>query len=865
MIQIPQAGFPQNGFPLDDQAEAAVTAEADPQTARLPANDGDVLARFNGMPGMHASVQRFAYGSPNGPGGGATGSTAGSSGGKATTAADPDAKRMEAARKQAQAWMNEGNKLLKQGRYNEAIEAYDAGFRTYPSEKFLLNKAAALFDAGRYAEALLAYESYLSNPDAERADEVRVQIDRAREKLGGRDVTMSDVVASRQLVEQGEKAVKAGRFEEALAAFEKAYEHNPMAEFKFNQATCLAKLGRPYAAAERLQSYLALKPDARDAAQVFAQIRQLRAEGDSKPITLGGQAGGMEWMARGNLLLHARRFDEAVQAFREGFRTYPSEKFILNEAAALTDGGRYAEAERAYERYLANPDAPRADEARETLERVRSYLSRGITSATEAKAADAADAHRSAKALKEAQVWMQEGNKLLKQGRFNEAIEAYEAGFRTYPSEKFLLNKASALFDAGRYAEALMAYETYLSNPDAERAGEVRVQIDRAREKLGGRDVTMSDVVESRRLVEQGERAVGAGRFEEALAAFEKAYELNPMAEFKYNQAVCLEKLGRNYAAISRYSQYVAEKPDAADAGRVRGHIAELRFKADEAPITAGGKAGGYEWMTRGMRHAQAGRHDAAVAAFQEGFRTYPDRDFIRYEAKALLDAGRYAEADLAYQTYLSDPKAPHGDTVRAEQQQARAHMGGREATATGVAESMQLLGKASELYKQGRFAEAFAAFERAYHLNPLGLLRYNQAACLQKMGKNELAAQRYEAYLAETPNAPDAAKVQGMITKLRADAQAAAQAAFDRGAAAFKAGRFNEAAAAFSQAYAQKPASQFLFNVAASFDKGGDRARAIQYYQLYLSMTPGAPDEDRVRKRIDMLQGADGRQLMRP
>jgi tetratricopeptide (TPR) repeat protein len=177
----------------------------------------------------------------------------------------------------------------------------------------------------------------------------------------------------------------------------------------------------------------------------------------------------------------------------------------------------------------------------------------------------------------------------------------------------------------------------------------------------------------------------------------------------------------------------------------------------------------------------------------------------------------------------------------------------------------MQLLGKGSELYKQGRFAEAFAAFERAYHLNPLSLLRYNQAACLQRMGKNELAAQRYEAYLAETPKAPDAAKVQGMITKLRADAQAAAQQAFDRGTAAFKAGRFNEAAAAFSQAYEQKPASQFLFNVAASFDKGGDRARAIQYYQLYLSMTPDAPDENRVRKRIDMLQAADGRQLMRP
>jgi tetratricopeptide (TPR) repeat protein len=376
----------------------------------------------------------------------------------------------------------------------------------------------------------------------------------------------------------------------------------------------------------------------------------------------------------------------------------------------------------------------------------------------------------------------------------------------------------------------------------------------------------VTDLPEAQRWFDKASEAFKAGRYEEALQAYERAYDYKPFAEFKYNQAVCLEKLGRNYAAVSRFGQYLAEKPDAADAGKVRAHLVKLRETADKAPITASGEAGGYEWMTRGLRLAQQQRHGEAVNAFQEGFRTYPDRDFIRYEAKALLDSGRYAEADLAYQTYLSDPKAPHAETVRAEQQQARSHMvGGKEATATGVAESQRLLDEGVKLFKSGRFADALQAFERAYELNPLSLLRFNQAACLDKMGKRELAAQRYDAYLKEAPNAPDAAQVQAHIKKLHADALKAAQDAFDRGEKAFNAGRFKEAAGAFAEAYEQKPLPQILYNIAASHDKAGDRSRAVQNYQLYLSMAPDAADAAKVRKRIEQLQKASGNQLMKP
>jgi len=934
MIQIPQSSPPVTGFALDhptDPTQDGNDLAPDGAQAEAPARGGDPVARYGAMNGLHSEVQHFAYASPDGAGGG------GKTSASASKPADNDA-ASAAALKEARALITKGNKLLMQHRYNDAIKAFEDGFRTYPDRSFILNKASALFDAGRYAEAAQEYELYLSEPDAPRADEVRDMVEKAHAKLGGREVTSADIVESRRQFELGAKAVEAGNYQAALDAFDQAYELNPIADFKYNQAVCLEKLGRPYAAADRYQGFLAAKPDTPDAAAIGTKVESLRKQADAKPITLDGQAGGQEWMSRGNRLLFAHRYSEAIAAYDEGFRTYPTSAFLLNKGSALLDSGRYAEADLAYGQYLSDPDAPRADEARAAQQRARAHMDGREATATGvaesgrlfeegenaykagrfeealqdfeksyelnpladtkynqaacldmlgrryaaaerygsylAEKPDAKDAAkvgaRIEKLLVEADAkpitatgraganeWITRGNRLLMAHHYNEAVLAFQEGFRTYPDRAFILNEAAALLDGGRYVEADRAYERYLSEPDAPRADEARAAQERARTHI--RDD------EARQLFDQGSSAFAAGRYQEALDAFDQAYEKSPLPEFLHNQAACLEKLGRPYAAADRFEAYLAAKPDAKDAAEIRSKVEKLRKDADARPISVTGAAGGQEWMSRGNQLLFAHRYDEAVVAYEEGFRTYPTNAFVLNKASALLDGGRYAEADLEYGRYLSDPDAPRADEARAAQQRARVHMGGREATVTGIAESRTLFDRGTELYKAGKYSDALQAFDRSYALNPRALVRYNQAACLEMMGKRELAAQRYEAYIAEDPRAADVSKVQKQITKLRTDATNAARDAFDRGQEAYLQGNFKAAANAFAEAYEQKPLPQFLYNRAAALDMAGEKKDAVRNYQLYLSTAPKAADADKIRMRIHELLQATGDELMVP
>lgn len=81
-------------------------------------------------------------------------------------------------------------------------------------------------------------------------------------------------------------------------------------------------------------------------------------------------------------------------------------------------------------------------------------------------------------------------------------------------------------------------------------------------------------------LFEEGRTAYSQGRFEDAAEAFYRAREMGGPPSLLYNQALCLDELGRGPAAASAYRRYLDRSPDAANREAVLQRIRVLEAPA---------------------------------------------------------------------------------------------------------------------------------------------------------------------------------------------------------------------------------------------------------------------------------------------
>jgi tetratricopeptide (TPR) repeat protein len=71
----------------------------------------------------------------------------------------------------------------------------------------------------------------------------------------------------------------------------------------------------------------------------------------------------------------------------------------------------------------------------------------------------------------------------------------------------------------------------------------------------------------------RGEALFAEGRFDEASAAYERAYELDPFAPFLFARARSEQEAGRCDSAIELYRQFIATQPPQADVDRANMEI----------------------------------------------------------------------------------------------------------------------------------------------------------------------------------------------------------------------------------------------------------------------------------------------------
>ncbi|HWO23317.1 MAG TPA: PEGA domain-containing protein [Kofleriaceae bacterium] len=98
-------------------------------------------------------------------------------------------------------------------------------------------------------------------------------------------------------------------------------------------------------------------------------------------------------------------------------------------------------------------------------------------------------------------------------------------------------------------------------------------------------------------------------------------------------------------------------------------------------------------------------------------------------------------------------------------------------------------------------------------------------------------------------------------VAAQQADALRKAQSSFDQAQIDYLAGKYDEAAKGFQEAYGARQFPQFLYNIGACFHMKGKRdsnvdsyAQAVEYYRKYIEADPNATDKAKVEKAIGVL-----------
>lgn len=98
-------------------------------------------------------------------------------------------------------------------------------------------------------------------------------------------------------------------------------------------------------------------------------------------------------------------------------------------------------------------------------------------------------------------------------------------------------------------------------------------------------DSPSDDDVEARLLYQAGVSAYDAGRFEEALERFQRAYELSGREMLLYNIATAAERARQDEIALDAYERFLEAEPETHLRGRVETVIARLRSEIEQARV----------------------------------------------------------------------------------------------------------------------------------------------------------------------------------------------------------------------------------------------------------------------------------------
>jgi hypothetical protein len=169
---------------------------------------------------------------------------------------------------------------------------------------------------------------------------------------------------------------------------------------------------------------------------------------------------------------------------------------------------------------------------------------------------------------------------------YEEAIREFASAYKIKDDPNLLFNLAQAYRLGGRREEALREYRMYLNKvPNAPNRHEVEALIDGLQESRPA-NVEDPDSELARRYFDAGAKKYDARDYDGAIAEFEKARMVKPVAALDFNIGRSHDRLGHVEQALAAYRRYVATRPEPADAAEIKARITTLEQRLSSQPQT---------------------------------------------------------------------------------------------------------------------------------------------------------------------------------------------------------------------------------------------------------------------------------------
>ncbi len=259
---------------------------------------------------------------------------------------------------------------------------------------------------------------------------------------------------------------------------------------------------------------------------------------------------------------------------------------------------------------------------------------------------------------------------------------------------------------------------------------------------------------------DRGDALWNLGRHEEALASYEKAVELDAEDGLAWrDRGFALWNLGRHEEALASYEKAVELDAEDGLAWRNRGLALGNHGRHEEA-LASFEKAveldaeDGLAWRNRGLALWNLGRHEEALASYEKAVELDAEDGVAwRDRGDALWNLGRHEEALASYEKAV-ELDAEDGLAWR-NRGLALWNLGHHEEALASYEKAVELDAEDGVAWRDrgvalgnnlGRHEEALASFEKAVELDAGdGVARRNRGLALGNLGRHEEALASYE------------------------------------------------------------------------------------------------------------------------